>query len=267
MKPIVTETRVEKLFDFTDKVVLITGAGGVGEAFAKGYGRQGAKVILLDVFEKSCLKLRDKLRAEGLDADYFIADVTDKAAVDRVVREIADKYGCIDILLHTAGVTRNKSCTEFTSEDVEFVLDINLNGTIYMNQAVASVMKEQDYGKIVDIGSIGGLMSHMDCSMPYEASKAAVHQIVKTFANELSPYNINVNSIAPYFIRTPMVEHQSQEYKDASIALASLGRWLEPEELLGAAYLLTSDAGNAITGQVLAVDGGYSAIKSMYTIR
>lgn len=267
MKPIVTETRVDKLFDFTDKVTLITGAGGVGEAFAKGYGRQGAKVILLDVFEKSCLSLREKLRAEGLDADYFIADVTDKAAVEKAVREIADKYGRIDILLHTAGVTRNKHCTDFTSEDIEFVLDINLNGTIYMNQAVASVMKEQGYGKIVDIGSIGGLMSHMDCSMPYEASKAAVHQIVKTFANELSPYNINVNSIAPYFIRTPMVEHQSQEYKDASIALASLGRWLEPEELLGAAYLLTSDAGNAITGQVLAVDGGYSAIKSMYTIQ
>lgn len=267
MKPVVTETRVDKLFDFKDKVTLITGAGGVGEAFAKGYCRQGAKVVLLDVFEKSCLNLIGKLEEEGLEADYFVADVTDKAAVDAVVSEIAAKYGRIDILLHTAGVTRNKRCTEFTAEDIEFVLDINLNGTIYMNQAVANVMKEQGYGKIVDIGSIGGLMSHMDCSMPYEASKAAVHQIVKTFANELSPYNINVNSIAPYFIRTPMVEHQSQAYKDASYALASLERWLEPEELLGAAYLLTSDAGNAITGQILAVDGGYSAIKSMYTMR
>ena len=267
MKPVCTETKVDLLFDFKDKVTLITGAGGVGTAFAKGYARQGARVVLLDVFEKSCLGLAEKLKEEGLDADWFVADVTDKAAVDAVVREIKDKYGCIDILLHTAGVTRNKRCTEFTSEDIEFVLDINLNGTIYINQAVASVMKEQGYGKIVDIGSIGGLMSHMDCSMPYEASKAAVHQIVKTFANELSPYNINVNSIAPYFIRTPMVEHQSQDYKDASIALASLGRWLEPEELLGAAYLLTSDAGNAITGQVIAVDGGYSSIKSMYTMR
>jgi NAD(P)-dependent dehydrogenase (short-subunit alcohol dehydrogenase family) len=267
MKPVVTETRVDKLFDFTGKVTLITGAGGVGAAFAKGYCRQGAKVILLDVFEKSCLALQAKLREEGLDADYFVADVTNKAEVDKVVREIADKYGRIDILLHTAGVTRNKRCYEFTAEDIEFVLDINLNGTIYMNQAVASVMKEQKYGKIVDIGSIGGLMSHMDCSMPYEASKAAVHQIVKTFANELSIYNINVNSIAPYFIRTPMVESQSQEYKDASYALAALGRWLEPEELLGAAYLLTSDAGNAITGQILAVDGGYSAMKSMYIMR
>ena len=267
MKPIVKETRVDKLFDFTDKVTLITGAGGVGEAFARGYAKQGARVVLLDVFEKSCLNLIAKLNDEGLEADFFIADVTDKAAVDAVVRAIADKYGRIDILLHTAGVTRNKRCTEFTADDIEFVLDINLNGTIYMNQAVANVMKEQGGGKIVDIGSIGGLMSHMDCSMPYEASKAAVHQIVKTFANELSPYNINVNSIAPYFIRTPMVEHQSQEYKDASYALASLGRWLEPEELLGAAYLLTSDAGNAITGQILAVDGGYSAIKSMYVMR
>lgn len=267
MKPVVTETKVDKLFDFKDKVTLITGAGGVGEAFAKGYCRQGAIVILLDVFEKSCLALIDKLDAEGLAADYFVADVTDKSSVDAVVGEIAEKYGRIDILLHTAGVTRNKRCTEFTSDDIEFVLDINLNGTIYMNQAVATVMKEQGYGKIVDIGSIGGLMSHMDCSMPYEASKAAVHQIVKTFANELSPYNINVNSIAPYFIRTPMVEQQSQEYKDASYALASLERWLEPEELLGAAYLLTSDAGNAITGQILAVDGGYSSIKSMYIMR
>lgn len=115
MKPVITETRVDRLFDFRDKVTLITGAGGVGEAFAKGYCREGAKVVLLDVFEKSCLKLIEKLEEEGLKADYFIADVTDKAAVDSVVKEIADKYGCIDILLHTAGVTRNKRCTEFTS--------------------------------------------------------------------------------------------------------------------------------------------------------
>ena len=119
MKPVVTETRVDKLFDFKDKVTLITGAGGVGEAFAKGYCRQGAKVVLLDVFEKSCLNLIGKLEEEGLEADYFVADVTDKAAVDAVVSEIAAKYGRIDILLHTAGVTRNKRCTEFTAEDIE----------------------------------------------------------------------------------------------------------------------------------------------------
>ncbi len=266
IKPIITETRIDKLFSFEGKVTIITGAGGLGEVYALGFAQHGAKVILMDVIEKSCQKTVDTLKNAGYDAEYILTDVTDQEACRKSVQDVKAKYGRVDILIHTAGVTRNKRCTEFTANDIEFVLDINLNGTIYMNQAVAEVMKEQMSGKIIDIGSIGGMMSHMDCSMPYEASKAAVHQIVKTFANELSAYNINVNSIAPYFIRTPMVEHQSQEYKDASIALASLGRWLEPQELLGAAYFLASDAANAVTGQILAVDGGYSSIKTMHTM-
>ena len=265
MKPVIKETEVGKLFRFQDKVTIITGAGGLGEVLALGFAREGARVVLMDIVEKNCAATVRRLQEAGCESEYILADVTRQESAEQAVEQVAAKYGRVDILLHTAGVTRNKSCLDFTPEDIAFVLGVNLNGTIYMNQAVGRVMKKQRYGKIVDIGSIGGLMSHMDRSMPYEASKAAVHQLVRTFANELAPYNVNVNSIAPFWINTPMIAHQPKEYFDKVYALTSFGRCLEPEELLGAAYFLASDAANFVTGQVLAVDGGYSTVKSMHT--
>lgn len=266
MKPIIKETAVNKLFDLSGKITIITGAGGLGEVFALGFASQGAQVVLMDIVEKNCIATVEKVKAAGFQAEYILTDVTSPASVDASVGQVVEKYGRIDILLHTAGVTRNKHCLDFTEQDIDFILKVNLNGTIYLNQAVCRVMKKQMYGKIVDIGSIGGLLSHMDQSMPYEASKAAVHQIVRSFANEMAPYNINVNSIAPFWINTPMIAHQPQEYFDRVFALTSFGRCLEPEELLGAAYFLASDAANFVTGQVIAVDGGYSTVKSMHSL-
>ena len=266
MKPIVKETEIQKLFQFQDKVTIITGAGGVGEVFALAYAKAGAKVILMDIIEPKCIETVNKLKEAGYESEYLLVNVTSQESVNTAVDAVVKKYGRIDILLHTAGVTRNKSCLDFTEKDIDFVLGVNLNGTIYMNQAVGRVMKEQQYGKIVDIGSIGGILSHMDQSMPYEASKAAVHQLVRTFANELAPYHVNVNAIAPFWINTPMIAHQPKEYFDAVFALTSFGRCLEPEELLGTAFFLSSDAANFVTGQVIAVDGGYSTVKSMHTL-
>lgn len=265
-KPIIKETEISRLFQFTGKVTIVTGAGGLGEVLALGFARAGAKIILMDIIAEKCAGTVKALADAGFDSEYILTDVSDPASVNAAVEQVVSKYGRIDILLHTAGVTRNKSCFDFTKEDIDFILGVNLDGTIYMNQAVGRVMKEQRCGKIVDIGSIGGLMSHMDQSMPYEASKAAVHQIVRSFANELAPYNVNVNSIAPFWINTPMIAHQPQEYFDRVFALTCFGRCLEPEELLGAAYFLASDASNFVTGQVLAVDGGYSTVKSMKSL-
>lgn len=266
MKQVIKETDVGKLFDLKDKVTIITGAGGVGEILALGFAKQGARIILMDVSEKACAATAGLLKKEGLELESMQVDVADLDSVRKAVDQVAAKHGRIDILLHTAGVTRNKHCLDFTTDDIDFILGVNLNGTIYMNQAVGAVMKKQRHGKIVDIGSIGGILSHMDRSMPYEASKAAVHQIVRSFANELAPYNVNVNSIAPFWVNTPMIAHQPKEYFDKVFALTSFGRCLEPEELLGAAYFLATDASNFVTGQVLAVDGGYSTIKSMVSL-
>lgn len=263
MKPVVMKTKVEELFCFQDKVTLITGSGGVGRIFAKGFGGQGAKIVLFDVKEEACIKTCAELKEEGIDADYVVGSVSDRSSVFAAVEQIAQKYGRIDILLHTAGVTKNKVCTAHTQEDVDFVIDINLKGTIYMNQAVANVMKEQGGGKIVDVGSIGGTQSHMDVTMTYEASKAGVHAVVRSFANEMASYNINVNSIAPFWINTPFISHQPPEYFQEVQRLTPFRRCLESEELLGAAYYLASDASNFVTGQVLHVDGGYTSVHAM----
>lgn len=186
-KPVITNIKVQELFDFTDKIVFITGAGGVGKVFAKGFGTQKAKIILFDVKEEACKETISELKELGIEAEYVTGNIADPKSVSAAVDDVAARHGRIDILLHTAGVTRNKVCTQHTQEDVDFVIDINLKGTIYVNQAVAKVMKKQNCGKIVDVGSIGGALSHMDVTMTYEASKAGVHAVVRSFANEMAP--------------------------------------------------------------------------------
>ena len=263
MKPVVTNIKVDELFNFTDKVVFITGAGGVGRICAKGFGLQKARIVLFDVKDEVCEKTCSELKGLGIEAAYVTGNIAEQKSVNAAVDEVVSKYGRIDILIHTAGVTKNKVCTEHTQEGVDFVIDINLKGTIYVNQAVARVMKKQNYGKIVDIGSVGGALSHMDVTMTYEASKAGVHAIVKSFANEMAPYNINVNAIAPFWINTPFISHQPKEYFEAVQRLTPFKRCLEAEELVGAAYYLASDASNFVTGQVLFVDGGYTSVHAM----
>ena len=143
MKPIVKETEISKLFQFTDKVTIVTGADGLGEVLALGFAQAGAKIIMMDVVESKCAGTVKALADAGFNAEYVPTYVTNPESVNAAVDQVVEKYSRIDILLQTAGVTRNKPCLDFTKDEIDFILGVNLNGTIYMNQAVGRVMKRQ----------------------------------------------------------------------------------------------------------------------------
>ena len=140
-------------------------------------------------------------------------------------------------------------------------INLDLNAVYFMSKEVAKVMKAQGGGKIIEIGSIGGLECHSFRSMPYEATKAAIHQLTKSFATAWAHYNINVNCIAPTWINTPLVDFAAGDMRKAIIDQHFFGRIAETDDFLGAAIFLSSDASNYVTGHVLAVDGGWSVSK------
>ena len=193
MKPVVEERNIAKLFSVQGKVVLITGAGGLGGYLARGFAENGARVVVTDVVPGRAQGLQEK----GFACRSYQLDQTDKAATEAVVQDIVKAEGRIDALINTAAIAPCHPAEEFPEDELRRVIDINLTAAVLTSQAVGRQMIAQQYGKIVNIGSIAGVMCHSYESMPYECTKAAVHQMTKSLACAWGRYNVNVNAIAP----------------------------------------------------------------------
>ena len=260
MKPIIKETNAEKLFSVKDKVVLITGAGGLGDALSEGFAENGAKVLLASRTPGKAQKQVDKLVAKGYTNCFaYDFDQTVKAECQGLTEKIVAEHGRIDVLVNTAGIGACYPPEDFDEIDMRRIIDVNLTSAILITQAVGKVMIAQGEGKVIEIGSIAGVMTHTWESMVYESTKAAVHQMVKSFAVAWGKYNINVNAIAPTWINTPMLNGVPVSYYENVDAMHPFGRMSEPEEFVGSAIFLASDASNFITGQTLLMDGGWCA--------
>lgn len=262
VKKIVRATRIEELFGVKDKVILISGVGGLGSSLAGGFLDNGAHVILADNAPGRAKELQKKFAEQGFTkTDAYQMDQTRKEEIQRVVDDIVAKHGRIDVLFNTAALCWNEDTEDFKEEGIRRMIDVNITSAILITQVVGKAMIAQKEGKIINIGSIGGLECHSFRSMPYEATKAAVHQLTKSFATAWAQYNINVNCIAPTWINTPMVDFAAGEVREAVIDQHFFGRMAEVEDFLGAAIFLASDASNYVTGHVLAVDGAWSVSK------
>ena len=218
MKPVVEERNIAKLFSVQGKVVLITGAGGLGGYLARGFAENGARVVVTDVVPGRAQGLQEK----GFACRSYQLDQTDKAATEAVVQDIVKAEGRIDALINTAAIAPCHPAEEFPEDELRRVIDINLTAAVLTSQAVGRQMIAQQYGKIVNIGSIAGVMCHSYESMPYECTKAAVHQMTKSLACAWGCYNVNVNAIAPTWIMTPMLDDCPPEYFEAEIPCTSL---------------------------------------------
>ena len=233
------------------KVAIVTGASsGLGEAIAKMYLAQGAKVLLSD------LNHYEKIDDLGQNALFFSANVAKKEEVENLFSFALENFGRVDIMVNNAGIGDTEFLTEMSSEAWSRVLDVNLNGVFYGTQISAKYMKENKIkGSIINMSSILGAVGFQGASA-YCASKGAVNQLSRATALELAPDGIRVNSIAPGFIKTKMTEKIEENMINAMIPLGHMG---EADDIAHAAVYLASDESKFVTGSVLYVDGGWTA--------
>jgi len=241
------------------KVALVTGAArGIGLAAATRFLQEGWRVALLDILGDTLRSAAGSLGGVG-DALAVEADVSDPKAVQAAVQEVHRRLGRIDALVNNAGIAVFKPMLETTLEEWQRVLAVNLNGPFMMTQAVAPIMRDQGSGAIVNIASISGLRAST-MRIAYGTSKAAVAHLTKQQAVELSQYGIRVNAVAPGPVDTAMAkEVHTREIRADYHDHIPLNRYGLESELANAIFFLCSEQAAYITGQVLAVDGGFDA--------
>jgi NAD(P)-dependent dehydrogenase (short-subunit alcohol dehydrogenase family) len=245
-------------FSVENKTAIVTGAGrGIGRAISIGLAEAGADVALLSRTREDLSETAAHIEKLGRKAYIVPTDVSKREEIREAITYVKEKAGKIDILINNAGMNIRSKALEVTDEEWQKIMDTNLKSAFMMSQEVGKVMKDQNGGKIITIASVAGQVA-LRTGVVYAATKAAIIQMTKVLAFEWGKYNINVNSIGPWYFKTPLTEKllQDEEYVNDILAVTPLKRIGELEELVGPAVFLASDAGNYVTGQTLFVDGG-----------
>ena len=240
-----------------NKVAIVTGAGrGIGKAIALTLAREGANIIVNDINLEIAQNVADKIKVIGRRAVAIKADISIAKEVNQMVSLAMSQFDRIDILVNNASIIKRGITEELSEEDWEKVINVNLKGTFNCMKSVVGIMKNQKYGKIVNISSIVGKIGDLASAPCYGASKAGIACLGKSLARELAPFNINVNVVAPHAIETEMSKEWPEEKRARIIADIPLGRMGEPEDVAEAVAFLVSDKAKFITGEVLDVNGG-----------
>jgi NAD(P)-dependent dehydrogenase (short-subunit alcohol dehydrogenase family) len=247
------------LFQLTGKTAVVTGGGsGLGRAICCGFAAAGARIIAADLSLANAEQTASLVKEGGGEAQAVELDVTNKANVNEVIGQVVQSWGAIDILVNSAGRAIRGTALDYTEENWDTILNVNLKGTFLCCQAAGKHMAERKSGKIINIASIGGFIAYAG-SIAYLASKGGVVQLTKGFAIELAPFNVQVNAIAPSLFETPMMagsrsDSESQRY---FMDRTPMGRRGRPDEVVGAAVFLAAASSSMVTGHTLAVDGGF----------
>ena len=252
------------LFDLTGKRALVVGAGsGIGAASAEGLAAFGAEVVCADLQPESAKETVQKIEAEGGQARALHIDLTDEASVTTAFGEVD---GALDILVCTPSVNVRKKLLDYTPAEFDKVVTLNLKGNFLAMQAAGRIMAAQKGGSIVLFSSIRSQTVEPGQGV-YAATKAGTLQMVRALAAELGPQKVRVNAIAPGVVETPLTEQikANREWYDAYANKSALGRWAQPSEMVGAVVYLASDAASFVTGALLFVDGGWTAVDGRFT--
>lgn len=257
---------IQQLFDLTGKTALVTGGSrGLGLQIAQALGEQGAKLVLSSRKQADLDEAVALLKQRGIEASAIVADVSQESNIAPLAAEAIKRLGHIDILVNNAGATWGAPAEDHPLEAWDKVMNLNVRSVFLLSQAVAKQsMIPRNYGRIVNIASIAGLAGNGPNSMQtiaYNTSKGAVVNFTRTLAGEWGRYGITVNALAPGFFPSKMTRGVLEHFGMNKLAeRAPLQRIGDDEDLKGAALLFASDAGKHITGQILAVDGGVSAV-------
>ena len=252
---------LESLFSLNGKVAIVTGGGrGLGRGMAIALAGAGANVALVSRTEGELHDTAKEIRQKGGRADAFPADVSKVEEISGLVQSILRAKGRIDILANNAGFIVRKAALEYTLEDWERQLDVNLKGAYFMAQAAGKVMKEQGRGKIINTASLTSFIGLANAP-GYGISRGGVVSMTRALAVEWAKYRINVNAIAPGYFKTHQTAPLFADEKRVEWMLSRIpwGRTGVPEDLGGAVVFLASTASDYITGQTVIVDGGWMA--------
>jgi NAD(P)-dependent dehydrogenase (short-subunit alcohol dehydrogenase family) len=259
-----TVLEAKDLFNLEGKVAIVTGGGrGLGEQIARGLAESGANVVVCSRKIEACEEAAHKLAEYGAQTLALACDITNQDDVNRVVEETKKKFGHIDILINNSGISWGAPVEEYPIDRFNQVLQVNVTGLFMMTQAVGQEMKKRNYGRIINIASVAGLFGQdprVLNAVGYSASKGAVISLTKDLAVKWAPHGITVNALAPGFFPSRMASAVIDRAKDVILQGVPMGRVGGEDDLKGAALFFASDASKYVTGQVLAVDGGVTAM-------
>jgi len=238
-----------------DKVALITGgANGIGLATTERFAKEGAKIILWDVSDKGN-EVASRLTSEGYEVIFQKVSVTDEDEVQKAVADAHQHFGRIDILINNAGITKDRTLLKMSKQEWDDVIAVNLTGVFICTQAVAPIMKAQNYGRIVSASSNVAIRGNYG-QTNYVATKSAIIGMTKVWAMELGRFGITANCIAPGFITTAMTNLMPDEVRNQTLPLIPLGKWGVPEDIANGYLYLASDEASFVSGICLTIDGG-----------
>ncbi|MFI5426739.1 SDR family oxidoreductase [Aeromicrobium sp. UC242_57] len=239
--------------------VLITGAGiGIGAACAGSFARAGYRTVLTDVLQEEGEQRAAMLRAEGLDAEFHLLDVTDSSAVREIV--LATEGDGFDVVVANAGIVRRRAFAALTDDDWSQTVDVDLAGEMRIFREAVPAMSRRGSGSLIAMSSVSGAAYGWAEHAHYSAAKAGVIGLARALAVELGPQGIRANVVAPGFIRTAQSLDETHSMGDAAlrdaVSAVPLGRIGEPSDVADVVLFLASDAARYVTGQVIVVDGG-----------
>ena len=248
------------MLSFVGKTAIITGAGqGIGLEIAQVMAAQGAAILLNDLDENLATEAAFKIRKQGFICEAFIGNVSEIDTIQKTIQETIRLFGKLDIVVANAGITTFGDFFEYKPESLQQLLDLNIKGTFFLTQAAATQMRKQGTGgSILLTSSATGHQAHQFLAA-YGMTKAAIEMLAKALVIELSPHQININTIAPGATMTERTA-EDPDYLKTWSRITPLGKPASVQDIAAAALFLTSDSAKHITGQSLVIDGGWTSV-------
>jgi len=255
------------LFRLDGKVALVIGAGsGIGQSAARALAAHGAYVVCADLNATAAAATADSIGEAGGRGESAIVDITREEEVSRLIRATASRHQRLDVAVTTPSINVRKPVLAYSAGEFDRVVSVNLKGTFYVLREAGRQMAAQGGGSIIAFASIRAQVVEPGQSV-YSATKAGTVQVVRALAAELGPQGVRVNAIAPGVVDTPLTHQitQSPSWYRAYAERNALGRWASPDEMAGPVVFLASAAGSYVTGSLLFVDGGWTAVDGRFT--